>query len=167
MFHPFLLLIYLLVGVGGHQHDMFDDYDDEDLDGGVFIVGDVFGIYDYFSTPGNAELQEQLNHVQEQLDVIESLITELVATVEEESIKTQYVSSQRVIMESLRCYNNYENMTNPMDAAYWYKEFLKWGSFVRESVNFLMDGMLGTGFIASDILNSIEIISQVTFHTPY
>ena len=151
---------------------MFEDYDDYDDSGsgigdGISIIGSVIGIYDYFSTPGNAELQEQLNHVQEQLDVIESLITELVATVEEESIKTQYVSSQRVIMESLRCYNNYENMTNPMDAAYWYKEFLKWGSFVRESVNFLMDGMLGTGFIASDILNSIEIISQVTFHTPY
>ena len=151
---------------------MFEDYDDYDDSGsgigdGISIIGSVIGIYDYFSTPGNAELQEQLNHVQEQLDVIESVIEEIVVTVEEESIKTQYVTSQRVIMESLRCYNNYENMTNPMDAAYWYKEFLKWGSFVRESVNFLMDGMLGTGFIASDILNSIEIISQVTFHTPY
>ena len=148
---------------------MFEDYDDYDDSGsgigdGISIIGSVIGIYDYFSTPGNAELQEQLNHVQEQLDVIESVIEEIVVTVEEESIKTQYVTSQRVIMESLRCYNNYENMTNPMDAAYWYKEFLKWGSFVRESVNFLMDGMLGTGFIASDILNSMVIISQVTFH---
>jgi len=94
------------------------------------------------------------------LDVIEVLIEEIVVTVEEESIRTQYVSSQRVILEALRCYNAYANMTDPQDASYWHKEFLKWGSFVRESVNFLLDGMLGTGFIASDILQSMVIISK-------
>lgn len=49
-------------------------------------------------------------------------------------------------------------MTDPAAQLYWRKEFFKWGSFVRESVSFLMDGMLGRGLvtIASDILQSIH-----------
>ena len=162
--------IFLPDSVEGYKYYMFKDFDKylESMgattgveNNGRGLIGSMVGIYDFFFNPNNGDLEEQLDHVQEQLDVIEAVIEEIVVTVEEESIRTQYVSSQRVILESLRCYNAYANMTHPEAASYWYKEFLKWGSFVRESVNFLMDGMLGTGFIASDILESMVIISKV------
>ena len=165
-----------LDSVEAFKYYMFEDFDKYlngmgmvtgGLNSLAGLVGGVIGIYDYFAFPSNQDLMEQLKHVEEQLDVIEVLIEEIVVTVEEESIRTQYVSSQRVIFEALRCYNAYANMTDPQDASYWHKEFLKWGSFVRESVNFLLDGMLGTGFIASDILESMVIISKVFLKFAY
>ncbi len=130
-------------------------------------VGDTatgFGIYDWATTPSNQDLADELLHVQVQLEDIKRSITELINQVEEESIRTQYVNSERVIVESLSCENIYGNMTEAQDVDYWRREFLKWGSMLRESVSFLLDGILGKGMIGSDILETIvKIVNSVNF----
>ena len=129
---------------------------------GMFsLTSSGLALYDHFGTESNEALMEELEVIEQQLEEIQNIIDDLMSTVKEESVKMQYVNAQRIIMEGLRCYNTYANMTNPVDQLYWSKEFLKWGSFLRESVNFMMDGMLGTGFIASDILQTIEEVAKV------
>lgn len=133
------------------------------------MTGTGIGIYDYCTTPSNKQLKDELLDVQKQLNEIQGSVSELINAVKEESIRTQYNTAGRAIVESLRCHNNYLNMTYeqaggvlyPRDeqgAAYWRKEFLKWGGSVRESVSFLLDGILGHGLIGSDILQAIADI---------
>lgn len=105
-----------------------------------------------------SEIAQQLISIDEQLSDSRSSVSKLIAAVQEESVRLQFANAERIIVESLRCLNAYNNMTDPAAKLYWRKEFLKWGSFIRESVSFLMDGMLGRGLvtISSDILQSIE-----------
>lgn len=140
--------------IAGYCWDMFRNV------GGSVAGG--YGVYKSVTRMTNQDLADELLEVQLQLEDIKRSITELINQVEEESIRTQYVSSERVIVESLRCENNYGNMTEAQDADYWRREFLKWGSMLRESVTFLMDGMLGKGMIGSDILDTIaKIVNSV------
>lgn len=140
--------------IAGYCWDMFGN-----VAGGTVAAT---GIYKSANRPNGQELEEELFVIQEQLDDIKRSVTELINQVKEESIRTQYVSAERVIVESLRCENNYNNMTDAQDVAYWRREFLKWGSMLRESVNFLLDGILGKGMIGSDILKTIaEIVNSV------
>ena len=127
---------------------------------GMFsLTSSGLALYDHFGTESNEALMEELEVIEQQLEEIQNIIDDLMSTVKEESVKMQYVNAQRIIMEGLRCYNTYANMTNPVDQLYWSKEFLKWGSFLRESVNFMMDGMLGTGF---GLINA-GLVIQSTF----
>lgn len=103
----------------------------------------------------------QLHNIQLELKNINQKISEVILEVNDMAIKTQYVSAQRVILEAIRCFENYAKMTKKEDKAYWLREFKKYGNLVRESISFLMDGMLGNGFIASDILQTICSMSQV------
>lgn len=129
------------------------------LGGGM--LSDAWGIYDFFGKPSNQDLMNELQTIERQLDGINNQIEELISEVDKSSIQTQYISVQRVIMESIRCFNNYANMTDPKDKAYWLREFNKYGSLVRESMSFLMDGMLGNGFIATDIIAAISRLAKV------
>ena len=127
----------------------------------VGVFGNVLGIYDVFGRKSNQELMDGLKEIERQLDEINNTIEELMSAVDESSIQTQYISAQRVIMESIRCFNNYANMTEPENKAYWFREFNKYGSLVRESTSFIMDGMLGNGFIATDIIKTLERLAGV------
>ncbi len=87
------------------------------------------------------------------------------AEIADGSMRTQYFSSQRVIMESLRIASNYVNVSNEVNATsddldYWASEMGKWGSLVRESIMFLMDGFLGTNVIAGDLLKYLVVAEQ-------
>ena len=126
----------------------------------MFALG--LGAYDSFANPSTEELLGQINDIQKQLEGITQDLKNVIHQVEDAGMKAQYVSSQRVIVESLRIVNYYLNMTEVQnknttqeDIDYWQNEFAKWGSLVRESVSYLMDGMLGRGFISGDIIKTI------------
>lgn len=125
------------------------------------MASDIWGIVDFFGKPSNQVLMDGLHEIEKQLDGINNQIEELISEVDKSSIQTQYISVQRVIVESIRSFNNYANMVDPMDKAYWLREFNKYGSLVRESTSFLMDGMLGNGFIATDIIAAISRLAKV------
>ena len=112
-------------------------------------------MYDRFTKPTNKDIMNELISVQLQVEAITEQVTKMLHDVEEESIKMQYVNAERIIVEALRCYNNFLNMTEPDDIYYWRREFLKWGGMVRESTTYLLDGVLGRGMISSDILKTI------------
>ena len=107
---------------------------------------------------------EQAN---EQFSTIQTKIGEFISLLTDESIRDQYASTERVIVESLHCFNAYTNMTEPEDVAYWKAEFLKWGSSLRESVSFLFDGICGRSIIASDILQAIVVTYKVNTTSNY
>ena len=126
----------------------------------MFALG--LGAYDSFANPSTEELLGQINDIQKQLEGITQDLKNVIHQVEDAGMKAQYVSSQRVIVESLRIVNYYLNMTEVQnknttqeDIDYWQNEFAKWGILVRESVSYLMDGMLGRGFISGDIIKTI------------
>ena len=126
----------------------------------MFALG--LGAYDSFANPSTEELLGQINDIQKQLEGITQDLKNVIHQVEDAGMKAQYVSSQRVIVESLRIVNYYLNMTEVQnmnttqeDIDYWQNEFAKWGSLVRESVSYLMEGMLGRGFISGDIIKTI------------
>jgi len=130
---------------------------------GEMLVTSGFGLFDTFGTKTGQDLMDELKNIGAMLDAIESQIDELFMAVGEAALQTQYSSAQRVISEAVRCYNNYlemnsteESETKLEDMHYWFKEFRKYGSLVRESTCFVMDGMLGKGLIASDILAIIR-----------
>ena len=126
----------------------------------MFALG--LGAYDSFANPSTEELLGQINDIQKQLEGITQDLKNVIHQVEDAGMKAQYVSSQRIIVESLRIVTYYLNMTEVQnqnttqeDIDYWQNEFAKWGSLVRESVSYLMDGMLGRGFISGDIIKTI------------
>ena len=130
----------------------------------IGVVSGMMSIYDFLTkTPGitDDQIKQGFNDVQQQLNTIQNMIDQTIGLIVDTSIRNQYVTTERVITESLRCYNAYTSMTAPEDLAYWQGEFLKWGSFLRESVSFLLDGMLGRGIIAGDILEAIVITNKV------
>ena len=117
-------------------------------------ASDGLSIYNYVRNPSNHDLKDELLYVQQQIEEIKQSVTALINQVKEESIRTQYVSAERVIVEANRCYINFLNMSEPLDVLYWKREFLKWGGLVRESTSFLLDGVLGYGMLGSDILQT-------------
>ena len=132
----------------------------------MFALG--LGAYDSFANPSTEELLGQINDIQKQLEGITQDLKNVIHQVEDAGMKAQYVSSQRVIVESLRIVNYYLNMTEVQnvnttqeDIDYWQNEFAKWGSLVRESVSYLMEGMLGRGFISGDIIKQLVHIEKV------
>lgn len=131
----------------------------------VGIVRGVMGVYDSITNPSTGDLQDQINdgfhRVEQQLSAIQQSIDQVINVVIDQGIRGQYVTTERVITESLRCYNAYSSMTDEQDAAYWRGEFLRWGAYLRESVSFLLDGMLGRGIIAGDVFLSIVASEQV------
>ena len=124
------------------------------------MTGEVLSKYDSLSTGNytNEDLINQLQNVESQIDDIMQTVTKLINSEKEESIKMQYANAERVIVEALRCYTNFASMTEPVDIAYWKKEFFRWGGMVRESTTFLLDGILGRGIIGSDILKTLADI---------
>lgn len=135
---------------------------------GIFTSG--LGIYDHFKHPSTQDLMDEILSIQEQLVGITEDLKQVINLVKDASLRTQYVSSQRVIVESLRIVNYYVNMTEMQnmnttqeDIDYWQSEFAKWGSLLRESVSFLMDGLLGRGFISGDIIKEITLIENVLY----
>ena len=133
------------------------------------IVKDMFSgtnsVYRYCTKPNTADLMEQLEDIENQLDEVQAALDELMAEVADGSMRTQYVSSQRIIMESLRIAFNYVNVSNEVNATeedldYWASEIGKWGSLVRESVMFLMDGFLGNNVLAGDLLKYLVVAEQ-------
>lgn len=98
---------------------MFRDFKDRDecgeLGGTAF---DILGFYDFFGSKSNGDLMDALLDIQDQLIDINDSIEQLISAVDKSAIQTQYISAQRVIMESIRCFNNYANMTKPEDKAY-------------------------------------------------
>ena len=125
----------------------------------------IGGITSYFIQPTTAELYNQINNIQKELDEVQEGLGQLMAEIADASMRTQYVSAQRVVKESLRLSAYYANVTEevangntnvtPDDVDYWRSEVAKWGSLLRESVTFLMDGFLGENVIAGDLLKYI------------
>lgn len=102
----------------------------------------------------------EINEIQRQLDNVQAGLNELMSAIHDASMRTQYVSAQRVIIETWRIAGYYVNVTHQVnftqdDVNYWKSEIDKWGSRVRESVFFLMDGFLGNHALAGDLLNYI------------
>lgn len=141
----------------------------------MFSVG--FGIYKRLDDPvSNEQLYEQMKEIEATLNNIQSELQDVTKAVKKECIQVQYLSAQRVVYESLRISIYYLNMTEhpelfpnyppefnvtQADLDYWEDEFAKWGSLLRENINFLMDGLLGRGILAGDILKTIVDISDV------
>ena len=128
----------------------------------------MFTFYDRLNGPNSNELMAEMQHIEQQLDEIKDSLTAVTNAVKDSSLKSQYVSSQRIITESLRIAIYYLNMTEDLDLNttqadidVWHMEFMKWGSMVRESVSFLMDGLLGRGIIGSDIIKTLVEIEEV------
>ena len=128
----------------------------------IGFVNAMFSVYDFFTNPSTEELLGQIDDIQNQLEGITQDLKDVINQVKDAGMKAQYVSSQRIIVESLRIVTYYLNMTEVQnqnttqeDIDYWQNEFAKWGSLVRESVSYLMDGMLGRGFISGDIIKTI------------
>lgn len=109
----------------------------------------------------SSEVRDGFIQVKEQMEAIESKNDQIISLIIDTAIRDEYITTERVIMESLRCYNAYLNMTEPEDVAYWKGEFIKWGGLLRESVSFLFDGMVGRGIIAGDILQAIVTTYKV------
>ncbi len=129
------------------------------------MANDGISIYRFFNQPNGADLMYQIKSIEDQLDQVQTGINQLMAEIADGSMRTQYVSSQRVIMESLRIASNYVNVSNevgatPDDLDYWASEMGKWGSLVRESVTFLMDGFLGHNVLAGDLLKYLVVAEQ-------
>ena len=131
----------------------------------VKVVMEAYDLLTFTSGATSSEVKEGFEHVNEQFSSIQSKIGEFISLITDESIRDQYASTERVIVESLHCYNAYTNMTEPEDVAYWKAEFLKWGSSLRESVSFLFDGICGRSIIASDILQAIVVTCKVKYNS--
>ena len=129
----------------------------------IGLVQSIYGAVDYFTSTKNTDLKAELDLIQAMLTQIEGQISDLFEAVNTMALQTQYAMAQRVISEAVRCYISYDNMTEPESKAYWLREFRKYGGLVRESTNFVMDGMLGNGMIAADILQIIKDQSKVFF----
>ena len=134
----------------------------------IGFVNAMFSVYDHFANPSTEELLSQIDDIQNQLEGITQDLKDVINQVKDAGMKAQYVSSQRIIVESLRIVTYYLNMTEVQnqnttqeDIDYWQSEFAKWGSLLRESVSFLMDGLLGRGFISGDIIKQIAEIENV------
>jgi hypothetical protein len=132
----------------------------------IGMYSSIMGIYDSITNPSTAELAAQIKEgfqrVEQQLASIQQSINEVISIILDQSIRTQYASTERVITESLRCYNAYLNMTSPEGQEYWRQEFLKVGGLLRESVSFLLDGMLGRNIFAGDLLLTVVNNEKVT-----
>lgn len=93
----------------------------------IGVVSGMMGIYDFLTkTPGisDDQIKQGFNDVQQQLNTIQNMIDQTISLIVDTSIRNQYVTTERVITESLRCYNAYTSMTAPDDVAYWQSEFL-------------------------------------------
>ena len=123
-----------------------------------------FGLFDTFGTASFEDLRDELKNIELMVQGIQNQVNELIYRENEAALQTQYSSAQRVIMEAVRCYNAYLNMTEAEDKVYWLREFRKYGSFVRESTNFVMDGMLGRGLLGSDIIKIVREMSYVAIN---
>ena len=132
----------------------------------IGLYSSIMGIYDSITNPSTGELAAQIKEgfqrVEQQLASIQQSINEVISIILDQSIRTQYASTERVITESLRCYNSYLNMTSPEGQEYWRQEFLKVGGLLRESVSFLLDGMLGRNIFAGDLLLTVVNNEKVT-----
>ena len=132
----------------------------------IGLYSSIMGIYDSITNPSTGELAAQIKEgfqrVEQQLASIQQSINEVISIILDQSIRTQYASTERVITESLRCYNAYLNMTSPEGQEYWRQEFLKVGGLLRESVSFLLDGMLGRNIFAGDLLLTVVNNEKVT-----
>jgi len=121
------------------------------------VVGFVFnmfnsaangiGLYNRLTTPTTDDLYNEIVNIQNELTEIQDSLNDVINQVKVSSIQSQYVSSQRVIFESYRIVIYYLNMTEttdmvttPEDVEFWQLEFAKWGSMLRESINFFLDG---------------------------
>ena len=124
-------------------------------------------VYDSIANPqpSDAELaaliKQGFSDVERELFDIQQSIDDLISIIADQSVRTQYASTERVITESLRCYNAYLNMTQQEGKDYWKSEFLKTGSLLRESVSFLLDGMLGRNVFAGDIVATTTAAEKV------
>lgn len=141
----------------------------------IGFVTDMFSLaangidaYSRIKNPNSDELYEVIVDIHDQLCDIQDSLNEVITQVKVASIQAQYVSSQRVVFESYRIVTYYLNMTESKefnttteDVEFWHLEFAKWGSMLRESINFFMDGLLGGGFIGADVLETITEISGV------
>ena len=131
------------------------------------LAVDALGLYARFKDTSTQELLAEIQHIQEELASIKGDLRRVTNNIQEASIRSQYVSAQRVVFESLRILEYYQDMkegaTNATqeDVDYWQSELAKWGGLLRESITFLMDGFLGKGFIGSDLLEIITKISTV------
>ena len=129
-----------------------------------FVKG-IMGIYDSIVNPSTKELADLIKQgfsdVERELYDIQQSINDLISIIADQSMRTQYASTERVITESLRCYNAYLNMTQQEGKDYWRGEFLKTGSLLRESVSFLLDGMLGRNVFAGDIVATVTDAEKV------
>ena len=125
----------------------------------IGLYSSIMGIYDSITNPSSAELAAQIKEgfqrVEQQLTSIQQSINEVINIILDQSIRTQYASTERVIRESLRCLNAYLNINSADGKEYWRQEFLKVAGTVRESVSFLLDGMLGRSIFAGDLLLTV------------
>ncbi len=131
-------------------------------------VNNILGWYSRIKHPNTQDLNDAIVNIQNDLTKIQKDLNEVISRVKVASIQAQYVSSQRVIFESYRIATYYLNMTETKDLTtavedveFWQLEFVKWGSMLRESINFFLDGLLGGGFIGADVLETIAEISNV------
>jgi len=140
----------------------------------VNMFKDGVGIARRVKNPNTNELYNEMLKIEGQLGDISKQLTEVTNDIKVDSIRAQYLSAQRIIYESLRISTYYLNMTETPtgrmypdvittqdDIDFWLDEFKKWGSLLRENINFLMDGWLGRGMIAGDILKTIVDVSGV------
>ena len=132
----------------------------------IGLYSSIMGIYDSITNPSSAELAAQIKEgfqrVEQQLTSIQQSINEVINIILDQSIRTQYASTERVIRESLRCLNAYLNINSADGKEYWRQEFLKVAGTVRESVSFLLDGMLGRNIFAGDLLLTVVNNEKVT-----
>lgn len=137
----------------------------------IFSVGSVIvdlfskgkSLYDHMNQAGPIDLKPYFQKINVELDEIRSGLSELMRSIKDTSIRRQYLSAQRVILESYRILDYYTTVeeTYPTELDYWKSEFAKWGSLLRESILFLLDGMLGHNAIAGDIIENCAIVEQV------
>ena len=74
------------------------------------------GVYDRLTRSSGItddDIKQGFYYVQNELNSIQSMIDEAIKLLTDAAIRNQYVTAERVITESLRCYNAYTNMTNP------------------------------------------------------
>lgn len=144
--------------VSGYVADMFSTF-----------VANGIGLYSRLNNPNTIELYDEIMAIHDELIAIKGNLDEVISAVKEASIRAQYASCERIIYESYRIVGYYLNMTESTelnttqeDIDYWQGEFAKWGGLVRESVSFLMEGLLGGSYVSGDILETItELVPNV------